>query len=83
MDLKPTITGLQKLIKVLKSIQSPKKLLDDYQLVDGLQKALAALKEVGFERLDRFLSEEKKTMTDRIDKELSNGVKICSTLLAL
>ena len=68
MDLKTNILGLQKLTKILRTIQSPKKQLNDYQLSETLRKALNALDEARLDTLACSLSDEEKIVTERINK---------------
>jgi hypothetical protein len=66
MDLKPALIALQNLSRALKAIESPKRPLNDYQLVEALLKASAAAGEINLEDLKRALAAEGKTVSDRI-----------------
>ena len=75
MDFKHAITALQKLGRTLKALQSPKKPLTDYQLVEAFQKASAALKAVDFESLARALAEGEDLQPRGLPRLSINGVK--------
>jgi hypothetical protein len=70
MDFKQEIKALQSLITQLKTIQSPKKALNDFQLAEKLQKALSAAKAVPLSDLIDHLEKRKREIDQKITSAL-------------